>query len=81
MKTAISIPDVLFARVEAQIAESGLSRSAFFATAAEQYLAQVEALDVTERINSVLADGDIDPVDQVFVDYNTGRLAATAESW
>lgn len=81
MKTAISIPDMLFSRVEAQIAESGLSRSAFFATAAEQYLAQLESQDVTERINVVLADDDVDPVDRVFLDYNTARLAADAESW
>lgn len=79
MKIAISIPDLLFARVEEQIADSGPSRSAFFATAAEQYLAQLDALDVTKRIDAVLADGDIDPADRVFIDYNTARLAA--EIW
>lgn len=62
-----------------QVLPSDRSRSAFFATAAEQYLAQLDALDVTKRIDAVLADGDIDPADRVFVDYNTARLAA--EIW
>lgn len=38
MKTAISLPDEVFRRVERQARRLGLSRSEFFARAAERFL-------------------------------------------
>jgi len=54
MKTAISLPDELFARIEAAAADTGMSRSAFLAAAAESYLRQRDADAVTARINEVI---------------------------
>jgi hypothetical protein len=54
MKTAISVPDDTFARVETAAARLGVSRSHFYARAAERWLAELEASQVTEQINAAL---------------------------
>ncbi|MFD1825833.1 MULTISPECIES: ribbon-helix-helix domain-containing protein [Mumia] len=81
MKTAISIPDPLFARIDAKAAEQGLSRSAFFATAAERYLDELSHDDLTRRIDVFFATEGTDPRDAVVVEYGRARLAADAEGW
>jgi metal-responsive CopG/Arc/MetJ family transcriptional regulator len=55
VKTAISIPDATFARVEASAARLGVSRSEFFARAAERWLADLEDAQTTAAIDAVLA--------------------------
>lgn len=55
MKTAISIPDATFARVEASAARLGVSRSEFFARAAERWLAELDGAETTAAINAVLS--------------------------
>lgn len=55
MKTAISIPDATFARVEASAARLGVSRSEFFARAAERWLDDLEGADTTAAIDAALA--------------------------
>lgn len=55
MKTAISVPDATFARVDAKAAELGISRSQFYAVAAERYLGDLDADDITERLNGAIA--------------------------
>ncbi|WP_417562887.1 ribbon-helix-helix protein, CopG family [Microbacterium sp.] len=54
MKTAISIPDGVAARVEQRAAELGVSRSAFFTAAARRYLEELDADDVTLRIDMAI---------------------------
>ena len=54
MKTAISIPDEVFAQAERAAKRLGLSRSEFFTRAAEAMARQVVAGDVTARINAAL---------------------------
>lgn len=54
MKTAISVPDPIFERVNARAAELGVSRSEFFAVAADRYLRELDAQGLTGRIDSVL---------------------------
>jgi metal-responsive CopG/Arc/MetJ family transcriptional regulator len=54
MKTAISIPNPLFDRVERLSKEHGMNRSQFFATAAARYADELESGSVTHAINSVL---------------------------
>ena len=54
MKTAISIPDATFARVEDRAARLGVSRSEFFARAAERWLADLEGGETTAAINAAL---------------------------
>jgi predicted transcriptional regulator len=52
MKTAVSLPDALFRRVERLAKQKHLSRSALFQRALEAYVAAES--DVTEQINAAL---------------------------
>lgn len=54
MKTAISLPDETFRRVDSRAHELGISRSEFFATAAERYLAELDAASLTQRIDAAV---------------------------
>jgi metal-responsive CopG/Arc/MetJ family transcriptional regulator len=63
MKTAISIPDPVFSRVERFARRRKMSRSAIFTVAVSEYLAHHAEEDVTERLNQVYAaeDSSLDP--------------------
>ena len=65
MKTAISLPDETFERVEAAAKRLGLSRSEFFARAAEHWLEDLEDYQTTEAINNAIAHV---PADIAFTD-------------
>lgn len=53
MKTAISIPDRLFASADTLARRLGLSRSRLYATALAEYLAKHRPSKVTERLDAV----------------------------
>jgi metal-responsive CopG/Arc/MetJ family transcriptional regulator len=53
MKTAISLPDELFASAEALAQRLGLSRSRLFATAVAEFVARHQTRKVTERLDAV----------------------------
>jgi metal-responsive CopG/Arc/MetJ family transcriptional regulator len=53
MKTAISIPDDLFAMAEQLAARFGVSRSELYATAIREYVAAHHYDRVTERLNAI----------------------------
>jgi metal-responsive CopG/Arc/MetJ family transcriptional regulator len=55
MKTAISLPDETFGRVERAAAKLGLSRSEFFARAAERWLDDLDDDQTTDAINRAIA--------------------------
>ncbi len=74
MKTAISLPDETFHRVEAAAGRLGVSRSEFFARAAERWLATLDADGTTDAINRAL-DGQ--PVDHAFTDAAAAALIDT----
>ena len=54
MKTAISVPDPIFAKVEEAAARLGVSRSEFFARAAERWLGELDDDGTTEAIDRAL---------------------------
>jgi predicted transcriptional regulator len=56
MKTAISLSDDTFRRVERAAKQLGVSRSEFFARAAESWLAALEDQGTTDAINRALND-------------------------
>lgn len=64
MKTAISIPDDLFAVAEAASKRLGVSRSHFYARAVAAYLEEHAADGVTEKLNEVYANvpSHLDPL-------------------
>lgn len=63
MKTAISLPDPLFASADALARRLGVSRSELYATALAEYVAKFQAAKVTERLNAVYGNeaGRLDP--------------------
>lgn len=56
MKTAISIPDELFAAAEAYAHEKGLRRSDLYSRALLQYLRLHRNADITEQLNAIYAE-------------------------
>lgn len=64
MKTAISIPDSVFARAEEFAKRRKMSRSALFTAAVEQYVQHHRADDVTRRLNAIYSkeESSLDPV-------------------
>ena len=61
VKTAISLPDDLFAAAEALAGRLGLSRSQLYATALARFVAEQERAAVTARLNAVYAAVAADP--------------------
>ena len=60
VKTAISLPDETYERATRRARSLGISRSEFFARAAERYADELEAASVTEQINAVIDGGGMD---------------------
>lgn len=54
MKTAISMPDETFERASRQARVLGISRSEFFARAAERYLDELDAQSLAGQIDDAL---------------------------
>lgn len=54
MKTAISIPDKVFAAAEREARKLGLSRSEFFTQAAQRMVRNVQAPRLTAKIDAAL---------------------------
>ncbi len=64
MKTAISIPDVLFDAAEEVADRLGISRSQLYAKALAEYVSKHRDEDVTAALNRVYAEqpSEMDPV-------------------
>jgi hypothetical protein len=56
MKTAVSIPDPVFAAADALAHRLGLSRSELYATALKNYVEGHRQVGVRERLDAVYAD-------------------------
>jgi metal-responsive CopG/Arc/MetJ family transcriptional regulator len=76
MKTAISVPDETFRRVEQAARRLGVSRSQFYAQAAQSWLDALEDEDTTEAINRAV-DGA--PSDSTFTDTAAAALVVDDE--
>jgi metal-responsive CopG/Arc/MetJ family transcriptional regulator len=71
VKTAISLPDETFARVEEAAKRLGVSRSEFFARAAERWLDDLDDDQTADAINRALAGIS---QDTAFLDTAADRL-------
>lgn len=71
MKTAISLPDETFVRVEEAAKRLGVSRSEFFARAAERWLDDLDDDQTTDAIDGALIGVS---QDTAFVDAAADRL-------
>ena len=56
MKTAVSVPDDLFKRVDRLARGSGRSRSEVYAAALREYVSRHAPDEITQRLDSVLAN-------------------------
>jgi metal-responsive CopG/Arc/MetJ family transcriptional regulator len=74
MKTAISLPNDTFERVERAAKRLGVSRSEFFARAAERWLGDLDDEGVTDAIDRAIAEA---PDDAAFTDAAAAALART----
>lgn len=72
MKTAISVPDSTFERVEIAAKRLGVSRSEFFARAAERWLDTLDDDGTTAAIDAAIAGL---PSDHAFTDAAAAALA------
>lgn len=82
MKTAISLPDDIYAAASSRALEMGISRSAFLAAAAVNYLEKLDRASLTLRIDSALsaAESDDSTQDAVLLGHRYLQAAA-AEDW
>lgn len=64
VKTAISIPDPIYASAEQLAKRLGVSRSELYSTAIAQYVAAHREQDITEQLDNVYKDIDstLDPI-------------------
>jgi len=64
MKTAISIPDLVFSRADSFARHRKMTRSALFTIAVDEFIQHHRQEDVTEKLNEVYAkeDSSLDPV-------------------
>jgi O-phosphoseryl-tRNA(Cys) synthetase len=76
VKPTISVPNEAFAQIERARGEVGLSRSEFFTRAALAYAKEIQADDLTARIDRALEN--YDPTES-WVAERSRRLLAEAE--
>ncbi len=77
MKTAVSVPDDLFAQVDRLAKRSRRSRSELYSAALREYVARHAPDEVTAGLDAVLADvGDVGP-DPFAAEAARRTLAAT----
>lgn len=81
MKTAISLPDETFDRASRRANDLGMSRSEFFARAADSYLDELDAASVTKQIDEALAGIDNDESSVAAVEAGRRVLAAGTGEW
>ena len=78
MKTAISIPDDLFATADQLAARFGVSRSELYVMAIREYVAEHHYDRVTERLNAVY-DQEPSGLDPALMELQVRSLPA--EDW
>lgn len=75
MKTAVSIPDPLFAEAEAEARKLGLSRSKLVQIALEDWLKARRDAELTAAINrAVERDGEPTPEDEAWLAHGREML-------
>lgn len=76
MKTAVSIPDPLFAEAEAEAKKLGISRSRLHQLALEEFIQRQRDAEFTQRINDAVAkDGGLDPEDELWLDVSQRTIS------
>ncbi len=79
MKTAISLPDDTYLRATAAAARLGVSRSALFVQAMEQYLDRSSESEVTASIDAALASESEDDSNRFAAALGAASIMASTE--
>jgi metal-responsive CopG/Arc/MetJ family transcriptional regulator len=79
MKTAISLPEHIFEQATRHARELGMSRSEFFARAAQMYLDELDAHSLTQQIDEALQVTSTDESASDAVGVGRRRLAEEDE--
>jgi len=77
MKTAVSVPNEVYAQAEELARRTGRTRSEIYSTALRDYLAHHQAVPVTAAMDQALAE--IDSAPDHFLDAAARETAARAE--
>jgi metal-responsive CopG/Arc/MetJ family transcriptional regulator len=75
MRTAISLPDLIFERATKRARELGISRSEFFARAAQFYLDELDEESLTRQIDQAIGTVERDESSSDAVGAGRRRLA------
>ncbi|HEY5222694.1 MAG TPA: ribbon-helix-helix protein, CopG family [Microbacteriaceae bacterium] len=82
MKTAISLPGDTFERVSRRANDLGMSRSEFFARAANRYLDELDAASVAKQINAALERlGGTDESNEAAAQAGRQLLLDVSDEW
>lgn len=81
MKTAISVPDATFTRVERVARAHGLNRSQFFAAAAEAYADALEGDALTAAIDAAAHEAGQDSSSRFAVAAASRVLEVPGDEW
>jgi metal-responsive CopG/Arc/MetJ family transcriptional regulator len=81
VKTAISLPDDLFALATERAAELGVSRSQLFATALRRFLDDLDASSLVARIDAAAEVANADESARQAVDAGRRVLGRGAGPW
>lgn len=81
VKTAISVPDEVYARVERVAARHGMNRSQFYAAAASRFADELESADVTAAINAVVDEVNADESTRFAVDAGVRLVVGMDDEW
>lgn len=77
MKTAVSVPDDVYAQAEELMRRTGRTRSEIYSTALRDYLADHQPVPVTAAMDQALEE--IDPEPDPFLDASARATLANAE--
>lgn len=80
VKTAISVPDRTFERASQRAQDLGMSRSEFFARAADRYLDELDAHSLTTQIDDAIERLDA-PDESVADAVVAGRRTLESTEW
>jgi predicted DNA-binding protein len=81
MKTAISVPDETYDRIEQVAKKHGMNRSQFYATAADRYATELESGDLTAAIDVVIDAANADESTLFAIEAGRKVLTGVDDEW
>ncbi len=81
MKTAISVPDATYDRVENVARKHGMNRSQFYSAAADRYADELESADLTAAIDEVVDAANSDESTRFAKAASRRALEGVDEEW